>query len=192
MVGRPRTVSDDAILDATARVISRVGPTGLTLAAVAGEAGLSAPALVQRFGSKRGLLLAFSRRAPDAVAETFAAARRRHRSPLVAARAALTTMAAGIQTPEELANHLAFLQLELVDPDFHEQTARYTRAVLDELRGLLRAAVQAGELRRRDPARLAQAVYSTYNGALITWAILRTGSLTRWVDRELRYLLDAS
>lgn len=187
--GRPRTVSDDAILAATARVISRQGPARLTLAAVADEVGLSAPSLVQRFGSKRDLLLAFSRRASDGVAGTFAAARQKHRSPLAAARAALTSMASGIETPDELANHLAFLQLELSDPDFHEQTARYARAVLAELRSLLRQAVHAGEVHHRDPARLARAVYTTYNGALITWAILRTGSLTRWVDRELRYLL---
>jgi AcrR family transcriptional regulator len=183
-------VSNDAILAATAGVISRVGPAQLTLAAVARDAGLAAPTLVQRFGSKRDLLLAFASQASDGVAEMFAAARRRHRSPLTALRAGLVQMASVVASPEALANHLAFLQLELADDEFREHTARHARAVLAELRLLLREAAAAGELRDRDPARLAQAVYVTYNGALITWAILRTGSLDRWIDRELRYLLS--
>lgn len=189
MAGRPRTVTDKAILDATARVISREGPAHLTLAAVAREAGLAAPTLVQRFGSKRGLLLAFSRQAPGGVAGVFGAARARHRSPLAAIRAGLTSIAAGIETPQELANHLAFLQLELSDDDFHRETLQYANAVLAELRSLLRDAVDAGELPAGDLGRLAHATYATYNGALITWAIFRDGSLARWVDRQLSPVL---
>ncbi|HXA62933.1 MAG TPA: helix-turn-helix domain-containing protein [Streptosporangiaceae bacterium] len=55
MAGLPRTVDDATIPRATAEVIGRAGLAGLTLAAVAREAGLSAATLVQRFGSKRGL-----------------------------------------------------------------------------------------------------------------------------------------
>ena len=58
MSPRPRQASDEAILAAAFRAIARLGPAKLTLADVAAEAGLSAAALVQRFGSKRALLLA--------------------------------------------------------------------------------------------------------------------------------------
>ena len=60
MSPRPRTVSDQAILAATARVIGDLGPAKLTLARVASEVGLAPATLVQRFGSKRGLLLALA------------------------------------------------------------------------------------------------------------------------------------
>ncbi|MBO3745214.1 TetR/AcrR family transcriptional regulator [Streptosporangiaceae bacterium NEAU-GS5] len=192
MAGRPRTVTDDQILAATARAISRVGPHGLTLAAVAAEAGLAAPTLVQRFGSKRGLLLAFSRQASSDPAARFAAARDRHPSPLKALRAALIGMAGGIDTPEELANHLAFLQLELVDPDFREHVLAYANAMLAQIHGLLADAAHRGELGRRDLHALARAVYCTYNGALITWAVLREGTLTQWLGRELDVMLTSS
>ena len=59
MSPRPRTVSDEHIFVATGLAITRLGPTRLTLADVASEVGLSAAALVQRFGSKRQLLVAF-------------------------------------------------------------------------------------------------------------------------------------
>jgi len=67
---------------------------------------------------------------------------------------------------------------------------------------LMDAAVEAGELAppgaaaggtatgaTLDTARLAQAVQTTYNGALITWAILRRGRLETWLRRELDTLL---
>ena len=67
MSPRPRTVSDAQILYATQRAMSRLGPTRMTLAAVAKEAGLSAATLVQRFGSKRGLMLALWATALDGI-----------------------------------------------------------------------------------------------------------------------------
>ena len=59
MSPRPRATSDEDLLAATHRVVSRLGPN-LTLADVAKEAGVSPATLMQRFGSKRGLLLAFA------------------------------------------------------------------------------------------------------------------------------------
>lgn len=62
---RPRTVSDEAILDAVLALAHRVGPAEVTLAAAADEVGLSAATLVQRFGTKRDLLLAADKRGVD-------------------------------------------------------------------------------------------------------------------------------
>jgi AcrR family transcriptional regulator len=62
---RPRTVSDEAILDAVRDLAHRIGPARLTFAAVAAEVGLSAATLVQRFGSRRDLLLAADKRGVD-------------------------------------------------------------------------------------------------------------------------------
>src|SRR6266542_6607411 len=47
-LGRPRTITDEEILAALARAISRVGPARLTLADVAAEAGLAAPSVAQQ------------------------------------------------------------------------------------------------------------------------------------------------
>jgi AcrR family transcriptional regulator len=84
--GRPRAVSDEAIFEAVTVVVSEVGPTGLTLAAVADRVGLSAPALTQRFGSKRNLLLAYAGAAAGGVDDLFARVRRSSPSALAALR----------------------------------------------------------------------------------------------------------
>ena len=82
MSPRPRTVADDKIIEAAAKVIGRVGPGNLTLADVGKEAGLSAATLVQRFGSKRGLLLAMATSAAESMEACFEMVRAAHPSPL--------------------------------------------------------------------------------------------------------------
>ncbi|HXE57390.1 MAG TPA: helix-turn-helix domain-containing protein [Gemmatimonadales bacterium] len=189
MTPRPRTVSDGEILEGAVRVISRIGPGRLTLARVGAEVGLSAATLVQRFGSKRGLLLAIVESAVGSVERRFAAAAAAHGSPLEALLAAAVEMTRYVATPEELAHHLAFLQLDLGDPDFHRLALEHARRTLAGYRGLLDAAVAAGELARCDTAALAHAIDAVAGGSLINWAIHRKGPAEAWVRRDLATLL---
>jgi AcrR family transcriptional regulator len=186
---RPKTVTDDAVLDAALRVIDRGGPRELTLAAVAREVGLAPATLLQRFQSKRGLLLAIDSRGSDRAGSSLREATKRHRSPLRALLAGLVDTSARVTSPETMANHLAFLQIDLSDPEFHQLALAYTTAVREEIKRLLDAAVEAGELEATDTSRLAQGVQTTYNGARITWAIYRKGRLDAWLRRELDTLL---
>lgn len=189
-LGRPRTISNEQIIGAAARAIGRVGPGALTLADVAGEVGLAPATLMQRFGSKRGLLLAVAAGGAEGVPARFAAAREQHDSPLETLLAALAAMTRPIATPEEASNHAAFLQIDLTDPDFHRLVLAHAESFRKEVRELLGDAVAAGELCECDTALLARTVQSTYNGALLTWAIYRRGSASRWLREELELVLD--
>ena len=186
---RPKTIDDDAVLDAAGRVIDRGGPSQLTLAAVAKEVGLAPATLVQRFESKRGLLLALARRGADGAGGSLRAASRRQRSPSRALVSGLVDMSARVAAPETMANQIAFLQVDLSEPEFHRLALEHAIAVRAEIKALLDAAVAAGELKIDDTTRVAQAVQTTYNGALITWAIHRKGPLATWLRRELETLL---
>jgi AcrR family transcriptional regulator len=150
-----------------------------------------APAtLVQRFGSKRGLLLALARAGSTAASQETAALRAAHPSPLAALRAVADCMAGMANSPEELANHLAFLSIDLTDPEFHRYALEGARAMSAEMQSLLDAAVAAGELKQCDTARLARLVQNVLHGALVSWAILREGTAREWVRRELEGLLE--
>ena len=70
-MSRHRTLPDEQVIAAAARVIGRLGPARLTLADVAREAGLAPATLLQRFGSKRGLLLEVARAGTAAEADCF-------------------------------------------------------------------------------------------------------------------------
>lgn len=194
-MGRPRLASDDDILDATARAVSRHGPGSLTLATVAEQAGITAAAILQRFGSKHGLLLALSRRSTAGAAEAVEAAMARSRSgsALDALAELLTGDLGAVDSPDVLANHVGMLQLDLTDPELRAEARRHAAAVRHGVEQLLHAAVDAGELELPPGvgcARLAEAVESTYNGALVTWALTPRGSLPAWVRGQVTFLLD--
>lgn len=187
---RPRTVSDDSILEATHRVISRLGPANMTLAHVAAEVELSPATLLQRFGSKRGLLLALAKSATDYVESGFAALRAEHRSPLGALMAAATTMARMTTSPEELSNGLAFLQMDLCDPEFHRAALENSTRIVKGYRALIEEAVAAKELIDCDAERLARGVEAIAGGSIIAWAIHRKGTAEKWVARDVETLLE--
>lgn len=189
MSPRPRQASDEQILQAVFRAMTRLGPARLTLADVAGEAGISAAALVQRFGSKRALLLAAAADAAGGSDYIFPGLRARHRSPVAALLGMADCMTLMGSRPEAIANTLAFLQIDLTDPDFHRHALAASRGIHAGLRALVKDAIAAGELRRCDPGRLASALQATMNGSMLNWAVHREGAMVAWIRKDLRTVL---
>jgi AcrR family transcriptional regulator len=170
-------------------MIGRVGPVRLTLADVGSEVGLSPATLLQRFGSKRGLLIALVERTVGSVDQRFRDRRASATSALDAVIAAASDMAAHMRTPEELANNLAFFQIDLSDPEFHRLALEYSRRVRAGYRVLLDEAVMAGELQSCDTAALASALQAVAAGSLLNWAIHREGAVIEWVRRDVETVI---
>jgi len=189
MSPRPRETSDEQILAATMRVMQRLSPTQLTLAEVAKEAGVVPATLIQRFGTKRGLLLAVCGTAPASVPQQFAAGRAKHSSPLKALIELYADCSGFAPTPEAVANGLAYLQIDLTDPDFHAITLAQFHAIRAETKKLLDEAVSARERRSCDTAKLACLIQHINDGAMVSWAVYREGSVAAWVRRDLEALL---
>lgn len=190
MPGRPRKVTDEDIFAAAQRAMSRRGPHELTLADIAGEAGVTAGLLVQRFGSKRDLLVALSARFAGSAGAIFAELRAAHPSPLAAVRAYAACMADLAPTPEALLRNLAYLQLDLTDDVLRRHLVENARATRHEIEALLAAAVGAGELRRDvDVRSLARTVEVVVGGSLMSWATYREGKAAAWIVRDLDAVL---
>ncbi|WUH91639.1 TetR/AcrR family transcriptional regulator [Streptomyces sp. NBC_00433] len=190
MAGRPRGVGDDVILRAAAEVIGRDGPAGFTLAAVAGEVGLVPGTLVQRFGSKRGLLLALAERSARDAGDLADRVRADHGSALAALTALAVSTTGALDSPDRYANHLAFLCADLVDPELHAHALAVHQAQGAAYLQLLAEAVAAGDLRAgTDPVALAATVHTVVAGAGLTWALDREGTLARRLERELAAVL---
>jgi AcrR family transcriptional regulator len=190
MSPRPRKASDDEIFAAAMRAMSRFNPSQLTLNHVAKEAGLTAGALVQRFGSKRGLLLALMERFSESAREMFDALRASSPSPLGAIHAYARGMAQMGETPDALAHHLAWLQQDLADPDFRKYMLAQARATRRELQRLVREATDAGELHGPlDAAAVARAIEVTVTGSLMSWAVHQEGTAKAWVQHDIEATL---
>jgi len=190
MSPRPRKVSDDEVFAAAQRAMSRLGPADLTLAEIAVEAGVTAGALVQRFGSKRELQVALSAAAAGATRGFIDALQKRHRSPLAALRAYSACLAGLASSPAALSRNLAYLQIDLTDPDLRKHLLTQARATRAGLRRLIAAAIEAGEVSRKaDPARLARVVDTTLGGSMMSWACYREGTAARWMRKDLDAVL---
>lgn len=190
MSPRPQKVSDADIFMAAQRAMSRLGPGELTLADIAEEAGVTAGLLVQRFGSKRNLLLALSEQFSGGTAEIFAELRKGHRSPLATLRAYSDCMAHLAATPVAFARNFAYLQIDLTDPDFRKHLVKHATATRDELETLVREAVAAGELvASTNPRQLARTIEAVVGGSMLSWAYYQDGPASKWMRRDLDAVL---
>lgn len=189
MSPRPRETSDEELLAATARVMQRCSPVDLTLAEVAKEAGVVPATLIQRFGTKRQLLLANCKAWTASVSDQFAAARKKHDSPLRALVECFVECSHFAASPDAVANSLAYLQIDLTDPEFYAVLLAQSVTLHQETKRLLDSAVAVGQLRPCDTAALASLVQQVDSGAMLEWAVYRKGSLAGWIRRSLQTLL---
>ena len=187
---RKKLLPDAAVLAAAGRVFGRIGPARFTLADVAEEAGLAPATLVQRFGSKRALLLAFAEHAASLARLPFEQARAQTTEPLGALRAALSIASRATKSRQALTHSIAFLLEDLADEELRQHAARHARWTEASIRELLDSAVAQGQLASNDTARLARALQAAWNGALIQWALRGRGSLGAWISMVVDTVLE--
>ena len=181
MSPRPRKVADDDVFAAAARAMTRLAPGELTLAAIAAEAGVTAAALSQRFGSKRQLLLAVAEHAAATAGGAVRALASRHRSPLAAVRSYAASAAHLGASPAALARHLAYLESDLSDPALRAALAAQAQATRAAVAELLAKAVARGELHAdTDVFRLARTLELVLTGGLLSVALEVDGAGPAW------------
>ena len=193
MSPRPRSFEDADILAAVGRVIGRHGPARFTLALVAREVGMSPATLVQRFGSKRKLLVTAMRGGAGDWGGYIAELNAAGKSPLSIVRELVLCLAGMAPTAREFGNHLAaLLLLDLADPAVYPLTRDMARKNQLALVTLLREAEAAGELLPGDHEATARLLNALAVGSLLQWAIHREGTARDWLARDLDRVLASS
>jgi len=164
-----RTPSRDvqgALVDAAERVLVRDGTAGLTVRAVATEAGVAPMGVYNRFGNKYGLVAAVLVRGFDALAasvrgddadapqDRLAGCGRRYRRFALATREHYEAMF-GTAVPSDARAAASTAELD-----------EHAAAAFGVLVGEVSRAMDAGVLRRDDPAETAQVIWSAVHGAV--------------------------
>jgi AcrR family transcriptional regulator len=168
----------------------RVGPAELTLSAIAKEAGLTAGALVQRFGSKRNLMLAHARYAAATLDVGFGLPGKRTGPPLSALYECAEAYGKLAQSPQAALRNLAYLQRDLADPVLRSMLLRLHRAARAYYEQLLADAIRASELRAETDVRgLARTIEVTLVGSLLAWTLYRQASASKWLTEDLKAVL---
>jgi AcrR family transcriptional regulator len=190
MSPRRRKAEDADVFAALVRVMQRRGPAELTLREIAAEAGVTAGALVQRFGSKRAMLLAHARYAAATGDTGVVVPRQRTASPLGVLRSITALYAQLASSPRAAVRNLAYLQNDLGDPVLRRHLLRLSRTARVWYEQRLVEAVAAGELRAAtDVPALARLVEVTLRGSLLCWALYREGSAAHWLRQDLDAML---
>jgi AcrR family transcriptional regulator len=178
-VPRRKTLSDIDLLDRVLALMRRVGPPGITFAAAAGETGLSGPTLVQRFGTRDGLLHAVLLRAWDLLdRRTEAAITEQPKTP-AGAIAILVALSGDFGSGEDYAEGLLVLREDLRNPDLRARGARWGETLAEALGQCL--ADDDGP--RPD---LGWLLAAQWQGALTWWGFSHNGTPAEAVKRELR------
>ena len=190
MSPRPRETSDQQILDATARVMQRLGPTAThprrRRQGSRRRPRHSDPALRHQ---ARPCFSPLCRTAPATVPQQFAAARAKYASPLKASSSSMPTAPASPPplkpwpTASPISRSISPIPISTPSP-----CAQF-RAIRTETKKLLDEAVAAHELRPCDTAEIARLIQQTNDGSMLSWAVYREGSLANWVRRDLQALL---
>jgi AcrR family transcriptional regulator len=166
------------LLDAALDIVHRNGPAALSFAALAADVDLASSTLVQRFGTKAGLLEATLVRAWDHLDEATAAAIA-DASPGVHGVAELFVALTASRDEDDDAEQLPVLREDLRNPVLRRRGERWLATIA--------AAVEA---RLTDaPAGTGALVVAQWQGTLTVWAFTRDGALHDTVREVLTELL---
>jgi AcrR family transcriptional regulator len=183
-LARNKLTSDESIVMATLGLVAQHGP-GVTLAQVGGQVGLSAATVMQRFGSKRALMLEVAKSWGHDHEKVF------DRGGVVGddLPAGMSELAGLMSTPEEVANMTATLHIDLGDPEFRE----IIQSEIQRQRGLVQReldrGIDKGEIKPCDTAILSRQLQVVGLGSLQSWSIEPTGELSDWVHQCLKTAL---
>jgi len=188
-MARPRTITDERMLTAAGTVIARLGPA-FTLADVATEAQIATGTLVQRFGSKHGLLVALITAAIASMQRDMRAAVADVDDPVAAVTQTLSERFAPLDDPTTAASNLTQLAFDLADDDLRALMAEFYTVMEVELRPLLRRAVAAGALPGAPPVPVAARILTALaDGTAIHWAARPDDSLCARLRADLAAVL---
>jgi len=189
-MSRKRKAEDADVFAALVRVMLRRGPAELTLREIAKEAGITAGALVQRFGSKRAMLLAHARHTAATGDAGLTVSEPRTSSPLGTLRTAAGMYASLADSPRAAVRNLAYLLNDLGDPALRRHLLRMSRSARGWYEQLLTEAIVAGELHRATDVRpLARLVEAALRGSFLSWAVYREGAADDWLREDLEAVL---
>ncbi|HEX6066223.1 MAG TPA: hypothetical protein VFZ04_18455 [Longimicrobiales bacterium] len=168
MCPRRRTVDDLAIAEHACRLLLEGGPEAVTFSQLSQRGGLAPPTLVQRLGSREGMLNAATRALRARLPAAFAAGPAS--SPLANLRVALHDLAPDL---------VAALRVAAAVP-----MSQYALELRKQISLSLAAAMEASELPRCEVAQLARSIQISALGAAAA-ALLEHGDVAAEVVEAL-------
>ncbi|MGI6406103.1 MAG: TetR/AcrR family transcriptional regulator [Syntrophaceticus sp.] len=179
---RPREYSDQMIFEGVSKALIKYGYSNLSLSKIAKEAQLSAAALSKRFGSKRGLLLAYYDYLTEITEQSFKAIQQTDLSALNMLKQIFLLWTNQVENPVQFANMTSIYLQNNSDPEFIEKTRHRLKIIDDEIQRILQIAIDSKEILEVDKKLLSRVLQAAVTGAFLIWC--KDSSLTpeEWVN----------
>lgn len=174
-MSRRKSISDDALLDRLLVGIQQTGPADLSFARAARFAGLSAPTLVQRFGSREAMVEAVLLRAWDLLDARTAEADSACGPGARGAVDLLLQLTHGGEAEHDSGDGLLLLREDIRNPVLRARGAAWGEALAQAIARRL----------PEDGARLGWEAVSLWQGAIIWWSFRRNAPLAEVVANTL-------
>src|SRR5690349_1981643 len=177
-MARPKTISDEQVLDTLLNAIMECGPDGLTFARAAKACGLSPATLVQRYGAREALVQAVLMRAWDRLdTETGVADAEEAPTPIGAINLLMRLMPHDT-AERDATNGLLLLREDLRDPVLRRRGAAWGHRLAEALGRRLSQDSAHGK-------RLGWQMASLWQGAHTWWAFTREEPAEQAIRRVL-------
>ncbi|MEJ6850345.1 TetR family transcriptional regulator [Sinorhizobium fredii] len=181
---RPKTVPNEEVLDAALGIMRKVGPEGLTFAALSAVCGLSASTLVQRFETKSGLIQAALLQAWDRLDRLTAELAANAPKTPAGAVALLAGLSGDYGAIESYADDLLILREDLRDPLLRARGAAW--------RDVLSTALEERFARvPTAPTGIGLMMAAQWQGALLWWSFDPCVPVTDFVEESLERFVAA-
>ncbi|MDR1536734.1 MAG: TetR/AcrR family transcriptional regulator [Clostridiales bacterium] len=166
---RPQVYSDDRIFESISVVLAQQGYEALTLNNIAVQAKLSPAILSKRFGSKKGMLLAYYESLVKATQKGFSKLSE-HALPLAdALTEILTQWLIFIKNPQECSNFMMLYLKLSTEQEFIEISKRRHKIIDAEVKAILEKSMRRGEMQCQDIAGMSLVLQAAVTGAAMLW-----------------------
>jgi AcrR family transcriptional regulator len=189
-MARPRTITDEALLEAAYGLVMAYGPKGLTFEKLGEKVNLVPGALVRRFSNKHKLLAETDRYALNRSSAKLHKVMARHDAPVDAIIAGFVEEMSFATTIQRFINGQEYLLMDLADKDLYSNYHESFHQRHQEVKELLEKAQLRGELSNEiDTKELAQFLQLILHGAGHVWAMDQKGPIENYISKYVQLAL---
>lgn len=186
---RPKSITDDKLMDIALEVIQNVGPEKFTLQDISKKASLSPSTLVQRFGSKTALLKRVILHSKERLEKHLSSVDALiEGDPKEALMEWLISTALPFRERASFASHLSVLKQDILDDEMRTLSRQHIHLFQENIRMYL---VHIDP--KMDEQMLqhwTQMIEAQWQGLLWQWALSGEGELESWLRTGMNFLMS--
>jgi len=184
---RKKKVTDEAVLKNILAVIVERGTTVFSLNDLSRKTGLSPATLLQRFGSKQQILHKALELANQDLQFKLANRKIINNSPVQEIMAIYLELASPFKLPNEVANGLDMLKLDILEKKLNVLTREYFGIRRNKIQSLIDLAKEKQQLPQAVVSlEMAWNLEALWQGSIMLWALTGEDNLSTWLEARLK------